>query len=237
MRFIRKLRHLRAELGGTVAALYLLDIAGLRCGSAVRVYHYKLLAQPVRGPFLPSRWARKYNVSVIDAQEANPAQLGVGSKVLAHRFAQNATCLAAFDGLELVGCLWLCPNGYVEDEVRAVYLPAPARTAAWDFGLDIDPRHRGGLAFAALWDAANAWLEGHGFACSLSRVSGFNARSLAAHRRLGAQEVGAVTFFRFGRWQLCVSSLSPRFHVSAGNARKPVIRVPVPACVSEEKQT
>lgn len=236
MRLVRKFRDLRDELGRAVAGLYLLDLAGLRFGSALRVYHYKLLAQPVRGPILPSRWARRYKVSAIDAQAADPAQLGVGSKVLEHRFAQNATCLAAFDGLEVVGCLWLCPNGYVEDEVRAVYLPIPSGTAAWDFGLDVDPRYRGGLVFAALWDAGNAWLARHGFAWSLSRVSGFNARSLAAHKRLGAREIGGATFLRFGRWQLCVSSLGPRFHVSAGDTQMPVIRIPVPACVSEDKQ-
>lgn len=236
MGFVRKLRDLRAELGGAAAGLYLLDVASLRCGSAVRVYHYKLLAQPVRQALLPSRWRRKYSISAIDAKEADPAQLGVDTKALAHRTAQNATCLAAFDGPQLVGCLWICVDGYVEDEVRAVYRPAPSGLAAWDFGLDIDPRHRGGLLFAALWDAANAWLQAHGFAWSMSRVSGFNARSLAAHKRLGAQEVGAATFLRLGRFQICFSSLGPRFHVSAGNTRMPVIRVPVPACPSREQK-
>ena len=92
--------------------------------------------------------------------------------------------------------------------------PEPQGRAAWDFDVMVMPEYRMGRLFSYLWGRANAELRAGGVEHTMSRISAFNAASLAAHQRLGARVVGSASFLCVGRWQLMRTSLSPRWHFS-----------------------
>jgi len=135
--------------------------------------------------------------------------------VLEQRLAQSALCLAAHKGAgaPLAGWLWLLHGSCLEDEVRVRYVLA-SRDSSWDLDVWVDPELRGGLVFARLWEEANTLLHAQGVRWSCSRISRFNAGSLAAHARLGTVSLGTATFLRWGNWQWMLASLPPYLHLS-----------------------
>jgi GNAT superfamily N-acetyltransferase len=147
------------------------------------------------------------------------------ASVIADRYQQQAICFAAFKGDEAVGCLWLAPGEYVEDEVACRFVPEPAQLAAWDFDVYVKPEHRGGRVFAYLWDEALVWLRGNGYRWTMSRIDGFNSASVRAHRRLGARVVGRGTFFVAGKLQISMFTVRPFVHLCWGRRHPPRVRV------------
>ena len=225
-----KLRNLRAEIGLPAAVLYLANRLLDKAGGIAAVYRYALVAQPVaEKPLLPGHRGRSIEIRMIDPRD--PALVGmdgITTEVLEYRAGMNSVCFGAFEDGAIIGCLWLCLGPYDEDEVRCRFLPLPEGQASWDYGIFLRPEHRKGLAFARLWDAANAFLRERGVRWSLSRISAFNPASLASHRRLGATRIGSATFLRIGPLQVMGATLPPYVHVSATEKTRPCLRLEFP---------
>lgn len=228
-----KLHTLARDLGVLNAALYAISRLLERSGGLLHLYRYELVAQPVpREPLLGPRRGRSVEVRPVAAGDPALAALPLDANVLRFRYDQGALCLGAFRAGEMIGCLWLSLGPYHEDEVRCTFEPQPPGRASWDFDVYIRPDLRHGLAFARLWDAANAYLRARGVKWSFSRISAFNPHSLASHGRLGARRIGVVTFLVLGPWQLFMAARPPYLHVSAGPGsvpRIPLYAPPVPA--------
>ena len=227
MTFLKKLSAAVKEFGIAHACVYMVDRSLNRLGG--RVLLYRIVAQPVLGQALLGQTrGQTITVRQVSADDNALKQMPLDRRVIDYRAEQNAVCLGAFQGGQMIGCLWLCLGPYLEDEVRCRFVPVPLGKAAWDFDIYLLPEHRVGLAFARLWDEANRFLRERGIACSMSRISALNRRSLAAHARLGARTVGTAFFLRIGQMQLTLASLSPNFHLSLSARQIPDFLVRAP---------
>jgi hypothetical protein len=226
---LQRLRRAVAELGWIDAGWYAASvIAPMLTRERCEVFKYAIVAQAVPAA-APRARASAIEVRTLAATHlrADAARFLRGAAVLARRHAQGAECLAAYRGAELLGFMWFVCGAYDEDEVRARFVPA-APLGSWDFDIEILPPHRMGMAFARLWDAANARLRARGVRWTYSRISAFNAPSLAAHKRAGALVLGNAVFVRCGRWQWTAATLAPYLHLSRGTASRPEFRLRVP---------
>ena len=184
-------------------------------GGAVRLHKYYFFSQPVNAePWLPA--GRGATIQVREVLRTDPLlrDLPRPPWVIPYRFDQGAICLAALKEQVCVGFLWMLLGAYKEDEVRCLFIPSPKGATAWDFDVYVAPEHRGGLVLARLWDEANRYLAARGIRWSLSRISAFNAASIASHRRMGARPVGKALFLSIGSFQLSAANVRPRIFVS-----------------------
>ena len=155
-------------------------------------HRYRLVATPAAGmpARLPAGW-RVAQGGPCPPELCPPAAAGF-------RARQGMTCLVVAPPAGApAGAIWLVAGPFDEDEAHLRFLP-PAGWA-WDTGLYVAPRARGGRAFAAIWAAARQWLEARGLAGSMSRIADYAAPVLAAHRRMGARDLGVVATLRAGR--------------------------------------
>jgi hypothetical protein len=181
----------------------------------VRLYRYYLIAQPVaKEPLLEQRRGKKIEVRLIQEQDEIIEQFPRPASAIRERFEQGAKCLVAIKDGRFIGFLWLLIGSYQEDEVRARYIPLPMNRSAWDFDVYVAPDFRLGFAFLRLWDQANYILSENDISWSCSRISAFNAGSLAGHARFGTVFLGSAIFFCVGECQLTFASISPYFHFS-----------------------
>lgn len=200
-------------------------ITGDRC----RLYVYLLVAQRVDlGRF--GRLPRQSGMEVreIDVEEALTLPVPRPKEAIAGRFSRGARCLKASRRGEFQGFVWFQPGAYEEDEVRCRFVPRPEQRAVWDFDVYVAPSARGGLAFARLWQAYCEVLSREGVEWSISRISAFNAPSVAAHGSLGAVRVGTACFLALGPVQLMLASTAPFVYCSMGGDRRPVMQVRAP---------
>lgn len=229
MVFISKFRRAVTHLGWWDATLFAVArILLVVTASRVRLVKYYFVVQPVKAPRADRRSATSrsgvFQLQWVDLNCPVFAQVERPPEVLAARFAQGARCLLAtrVNG-EFAGFLWFVIGPYEEDEVRARFIPQPIGRAAWDFDVAIAPRFRVGRLFSYLWETANVEMQAAGVLGSMSRISAFNAASLAAHQRLGARIVGQAIFICAGRFQWIVSSLRPRYYWSWRIDQRPEI--------------
>ena len=194
-----------------------------------RIVPYWLYAQPVpTADEANSRSARARNWGRwVDEPAELPEDQPRPPAVIARRFSQGSTCLLKENDDGLVGFLWLHLGPYPEDEVRAMFVPRPEALSAWDFDVYVAPRYRVSLAFARLWDAANAWMRDRGVLWCHSRVSMFNTNSMQVHERLGARRTGWLVFLLVGSLQLLVGR-TDRWHLNVSFASTPTIDCPSP---------
>lgn len=215
--------------GILAGAIYLVDRAARRLRLPVRCSHQVLVAQPVAaGPRLPA--GRGASIEVRALAEGDPALglLDAPPAVAAFRFGQGAVCLGAFKGALPVGLIWLAFDRFDEDVFRLTVALEPKGLCAWDMGLYIAPEQRGGLAFARLWDAADAVMRERGVAWTLSRVAGSNAASNASHARLKAGRIGTLVIGRIGGIQVMAASCPPYLHIAPPGRPGPVLRLRAP---------
>ncbi|SRR5579875_396294 len=225
--FFPKLRSSLAQLGFLDTIYYGTSRLAQRWTGKPLIYRYAIMAQPVPDrPLLPPRRGRDIEIRLLLSPDPILGELELTPEVVAHRFRQGAVCFAAFKNDRIIGSLWLCCGPYFEDEVRCRFDCSPRESTCWDFGLYLTPAYRGGIAFARLWDAANAYLRERAIAWSFSRVGRINPGSLASHKRLGARQLGTATFFCVGGWQLMLTSLPPYFQLSRRSA--PTLRLRPP---------
>jgi hypothetical protein len=218
-----------AELGPGNAVLYGLQRLFTRLDVSVRIVRYYFVAQPVADkPLLPGRRGKSIDVRQIPENDPALKQFPLDEAVLKFRYGQNAICIGAFKEDRAIGCLWLCLDGYEEDEIRCRFVPTPEDATAWDFDVYVHPDFRTGIVFARLWDEANAFMRERGIQWSMSRISAFNPRSLTSHQSLGARRCGSLLAICVGQWELKLSSLKPRVHWSIGNGAVPQYEIPAP---------
>jgi len=223
-----KLRRNVRDLGVGNTALYLVDrLLVTASGGRARLYKYHLVAQPLNASGVaPLRADAKLLI-----EEAHPGHALSGhfprpAEVIRQRFEQGARCLVARSGDTFAGYLWWRNGHYEEDEVRCQFVLAEPNCSVWDFDVYVEPRYRLGRTMARLWDEATRRWYAKGARWSFSRISGFNASSMASHARLGLRPVGSAVFIVIGRWQLSMFSMQPFVHI--GLAGHPVLRLHVP---------
>lgn len=216
--------RLIGDIGPGHGLLYLVQRAVAALRLPVAVHAYLIVEQPTgNAPRLVGRRARAYTSRPIEDGDPAFADMPLDAATIAFRRAQGARCLGLFREGRLAAYIWFCLEGYDEDEVRCRFRPLPPDETAWDFDVYVLPEFRNGLAFAALWDHADAALRAAGRTRSMSRISAFNTQSRASHRRLGAVELARASFVRMGSFQLMVASRRPWLHVGFGPKSRPVI--------------
>jgi hypothetical protein len=214
----------KAGLANTLLDPFIRVVARLS-GGRVRIYKYYFVAQPVatRATLAPHR-GKNFALRWLDAwpgQSFGPRPPGVTRE----RFDAGSTCLLATQGADFAGTLWLHVGPFADDEVRCRYEPLPADRSVWDFDVYVEPALRFGFLLPKMWDEANAFLRGRGATHTFSRISAFNVASLAAHARLGAERVGSAVIVQTGRWQLLLTDLAPRIHLSWRDDQVPTLRL------------
>lgn len=227
MNVYAKFRETAAAIGFWNALLFAASrVSGALFGHRVRIVKYYFTVQPVVAPD-PERWMRSgtFELHWADADCTTLAEADRPAAVIASRFEQGARCLVAESKGRLAGFLWFVVGPYNEDEVRVRFVPGPPGSAAWDFDVMVMPQFRMGRLFSYLWSRANAELAARGVTHTMSRISAFNAASLASHQRLGARVVGSATFVCIGRWQLMYSSQAPHWNSSWRADRQPTLTI------------
>jgi len=223
----KKLHLMIAQIGWRRAGLYLLRRV-IQNVPGCRLYVYHLVAQPVHVLPQSLKTSSVYQIRQVSREEYDCTWFPRPAQIIQARYDQGCICLVAFKQEIAVGCLWLCPGPYREDEVRCCFVPMPARETAWDFDVYIAPPFRIGRLFALLWQATNTWLASRGVRWTLSRIDGLNVDSLRAHQRLGAQSTGSATFLLVGPLQIMFSSLAPYLHFSWSSFQIPRLAIQAP---------
>ncbi|HYW75892.1 MAG TPA: N-acetyltransferase [Gammaproteobacteria bacterium] len=189
----------------------------------VRLHKYWIVAQPVEPPAL--RKGSAFEVWTVTESNARYEDYPRPAAVIRERFRQGGQCLAAYRNDVFVGYIWFNLGPYHEDEVRCRFVPQPEGRASWDYDAFVVERYRLGRAFKLLWTAAMESLYAHGVIVSYSRISAFNAGSLAAHTRLGAERVATLYFLRIGKVQWMLGTLTPYFGISFAPSCPPTVCV------------
>jgi hypothetical protein len=195
----------------------------------VQLLMYRLVAQPIVGqPRVPARAPARAEFKRIQRDDPRVAQLPPPTDGVARRFANANLCFgAAVDG-GLTGFIWIAERQYLEEEARCLFRLDPATSAVWDYDVYVRPDLRAGRLFGRLWDYVNATLWSSGYRWSISRISAFNAASLAAHRRLDAQTLGTFAFLAIGRVQVSFGSIAPYFHLALSASSFLTVRLSPP---------
>lgn len=217
------------SVGGPTTILWCLATGIQRVSRGrCRLVRYIVVAQPVPSqPLVSARRSRGIETRRLEPCDRALSAFPRAPEVYENRFAQGAVAYGAFSNGEPAGFIWFTLGAYEEDEVRCTFHAEPAATTAWDFDVYIAPRYRLTSVFARLWEAAGAHMRAAGVRWAVSRISAFNAHSIASHRRLGAVDCGIVNFLCIGSLQISIGSLSPRLRFSWCERDKPSFRVTV----------
>jgi hypothetical protein len=216
------------QLGGVNAILYLANrvVSTLPIDFSIKKYYFA--AQFLsKDSFLPENRGKLLRVVEHSPSIMENHPCPRPANVIADRYSQGAVCLVAYKADEFAGCLWYSKSRYREDEVRCLY-EIVSLQSVWDFDVYVEPKFRLSPVFLKLWDYASNKLICEGYSWSLSRISAFNAISLASHKRMGARIFGWAVFFRVGNVQLSISSLRPFLNVSFSEASYPVFKLKPP---------
>ena len=214
------------EFGLLSGVLYILDQLCLRQRSRFRVFDYDLMVQPVADkPMAPANLTKSFEVRRIDQDDPLLHHFPPPPEIIADRYRQGSVCLGAFRKGEFVGYQWLQFGPYEEDEVRCTFVPGPANEVVFDYDFYLFPEHRLGLAFVALWDAANAFLRERDISYTASRVSRFNLVSRKSHQHFNWQKTARAVFFTGKRGQLMFCSRAPFVHLSFSTTNRPQLHI------------
>jgi GNAT superfamily N-acetyltransferase len=199
-------------------------------GSRCKLFKYYFVAQPVpaRRSLVAGR-PSKTRIYRASAENGIIRQAPRPPQNIAKRFADGAVCYVAEQANKLVGFIWIKQNSYHEDEVRCHYVLQPPTRLAWDFDAFVAPEFRMSRAFAQLWEAANEYLREHGYRWTISRISAFNAASLASHKRLGAVHLHTGVFMVLGPLQFSAFSCAPYVHIGFGSSSEPELTFHAPS--------
>lgn len=210
------------EFGAAAGLLYAADRVLRRLWPRAGIYVYEMMAQPIGPqPLLPERLARAYEVVEITRGHPDVERMPARPEIKQQRFDRGARCLGLYKRGELAGYIWLSFGSYDEDEVRCTYRLADPQGGVFDFDLYVLPEHRMGVAFVAVWNAANAWLHAQGVRHSFSRMTRYNLPSRRAHRRLGSLCVGRAVFLQLGRLECMAATLPPYAGLSLRRTGRP----------------
>ena len=195
----------------------------------VRLIKYLIVAQPVGTGALVTLRPDRYTeiVEALPGSELS-RHFPRPKRVIQQRFESGAICHCAVVKNEFAGFIWFRANAYEEDEVRCTYVLQSPHSSVWDFDVYIDPRFRLSRTLARLWQAVDTQLKARGIQWTFSRISAFNAESLAAHAKLGTIECHSATFLLVGRLQLSLLPQRPYVHASLSTRRRPTLRLEPP---------
>lgn len=171
-------------------------------GGRAAVVPYGLYVQPLGSDTPPLRPDPGTEVLHVDAGHPLNAELPRPPAVIAQRHRNGHQCHAAVVKGQFAGTIWIARGHYDEDEVRCRYLLAEPAVSVWDYDVYVEPKYRLGRTMARLWGAVDRQLCADGVCWTFSRISRFNATSVASHARLGAREIGRATFVVLGPLQL-----------------------------------
>ena len=225
-----RIRATLRSLGVLNGWLYLLSRVLARASfGAVRLVRYLIVAQPIGNAAL--RALRPDAATIIETIEPSHPMVAAFPRpcaVIRQRFANGATCFIATVRNTFAGFAWFQRESYDEDEVRCRYRLVEPRCSVWDFDVYVEPNFRLGRTLARLWQVADAQLAQQGVIWSFSRISAFNAESLASHARLGIVDCAHATFLCIGPLQLALLSMRPFVHLSFSAGRQPVLSLAPP---------
>ncbi len=198
------------EFGWVAGTLYTLDRALRRLSPHLGLFVYDITLQPISGaPRLPPNLRKNLRFSEILPGDPEVARMPARVDIKALRFTQGARCLGVYRRDSLLGYIWVCFRQYDEDEVRCTYELVAPECSVFDFDLYILPEHRLGIAFMAIWDAANQYLSERKVRYTFSRVTRFNLTSRRSHAHLGSRLVGRALFFQAWTLELMLATLEP----------------------------
>lgn len=219
----RGLGDLVRDMGWNDAAQYIFARSLNRLSyGRIDLRKYYFCSQPIPDKsLLPARRGASIVVKQVDRSHPMVSVFPRPAQVITRRFNDGALCFLATKEEKFVGFLWLQQNGYLEDEVRCRFTPAPAGQTIWDFDVHLETEYRASFAFARLWDTANDYLRNTGIKWSVSRISAFNPASINSHVRLGAFPIASAYFFSGRRWQILVTGNRPYIHGSTGDHNIP----------------
>ena len=225
------MRRVFRRVGARHTLAYLLSrLLSAASGDRVRLVKYLIVAQPIGAGALDAvKPDRSTEIVQAGPQSELARYFPRPDAVIRRRFASGASCYCALVKKEFAGFLWILADRYEEDEVRCTYVLEAPQQSVWDFDVYIEPKFRLSRTLARLWHAVDARLNERGVRWSFSRISAFNAESLAAHAKLGIIECQSATFLVIGQFQLSFLSQRPYVHASFSACRRPAIRLDLPA--------
>ena len=211
---MRRLQALRADIrqmGALGWVTYAADrfLDRLTSGRS-RLWAFRFYAQPVPArPLLAPAKGTKLRIGVVRLGEVDPDRFERPAGAVEERFAQGSTCVAALDGEELAGFMWLHFGKLRERLLACDFEPFPAGRTCWDYDFEVFPRFRLGRTFARLWDETYRVLRERGVESSVSWISFSNRASQRAHERMGAQAVGWLIVLEVYGYKLAAQSDAP----------------------------
>ena len=220
------------RLGLVNGCLYMVGRALQRVSrDRVSIVRYYLVAQPVsKEPIAGLRSSSSNSVREVFDSDAVIKEFPRPGSIIAERFNAGYRCYVSEVRGHFAGYIWLAFGGYDEDEVRCRYEFSRPEVCAWDFDVYVKPEFRMGRTFLRLWQTANHDLSSKGVSWSCSRISPFNADSMAAHKRMGLRKLFAATFFCLGPLQVSIVGIRPFLHISFSSASRPTLKLDVPDC-------
>lgn len=224
------------EFGAAAGSLYVLDRLLRALSPRLGLFVYELMVQPVVAkPLLPASMAQHLSYHLIEAGDAEVAEMPARTEIKAERFAMGAQCLGVYLKGKWVGYIWLARHQYLEDEVRCAYALSHPEVSVFDFDLVVLPAYRMGVGFAAVWQAANAHLRSQGVKYSFSRVTRFNLASRRAHARLGCRRLGRAVFLKAGALECMLATVAPYLALSWGRSSLPQLCMAPDVLLAAEK--
>lgn len=230
MNLVTRWRSLTLEFGGSgLALLYVLHrVLQKASGGRAAVVPYLLVAQPVGNSALGS--VKPDSATVVREARHDDALLPSFPRptvINEQRFSDGARCHVASVKGDFAGHIWIARQCYREDEVRCTYLLADPERCVWDFDVYIEPRFRLGRTMARLWRGVDDALVAQGVQWSFSRINRFNLGSVRSHQRLGAREVGRISFVVLGPVQIRLGG-GAAVTISLSASQSPVVRLTPP---------
>jgi len=206
---------------------------------AVEIHYRYIHLQAVRTePLLKGRFRGRSNVRTLQGaellQEFDRDDVGVFNRPpkdfprFKRRVERGDICIAVTRSSKTAGVLWLTFAPFDETEVKAVFVTRLSDHMAWASNIFIVDDARGGLAFAELWDGADAVLREKGIRWTADQTSAFNGPALQSHERLGAFRIGRIIYLLLGSTQITFSSLRPHFYIAGPSSEGPVFVIPPP---------
>lgn len=224
-------RGLVSEFGrADLAVVYVLHRLMQRCSAGrAGIVPYALMAQPVGNPALA---ALKSDTGTVVRRIA-PADPVVSCfprprLVNEHRFAAGSECYVAWVKERFAGHIWVARGRYVEDEVRCDFEITEPDACAWDYDVYVEPEFRLGRTLGRLWREVDDSLAAQGLQWTFSRINRLNPGSMRAHQRMGACEVGRISFLVLGPVQLRMGG-GAFIEIGLPGGSRPVCRLTRPA--------
>lgn len=195
-------------------------LVGRLSAGQVRLWAFRFYAQPVPDqPILAQPRNRSLDVRQVAAGEIAPSDFGRPAGAVEQRFSNGSACIAALDGDELAGFMWLHFGRLEERLVACDFQALPEGEACWDYDFEIMPRYRLGRTFARLWDEAYRLLRRRGIQASVCWIALSNRSSQRAQERMGALRVGWLIVLDAWDYKLAVQPAWPFVRFATRNRR------------------